>query len=66
MIRACVLDFKDNWEDHIPLVEFSYDKNYQDSIDIAPYESLYGRKCRPLSVGMKPEKASYLGLKLWR
>ena len=46
MLRACVLDFKDSWVMHLSLVEFVYNKDYQASIDIAPYEALYRRKCR--------------------
>ena len=42
MLRACVLDFKGSWEEHFPLVEHSY----QASIQMAPYEALYGRPCR--------------------
>ena len=46
MLRACVLDLKGSWEEHLPLVEFSYNKSYQTSIQMAPYEALYGRPCR--------------------
>ena len=46
MLRACVLDFKGSWEEHLPLVEFAYNNNYQASIQMAPYEALYGRPCR--------------------
>ena len=46
MLRACVLDHKGNWEEHLPLVEFSYNNIYQVSIQMAPYEALYGRPCR--------------------
>ena len=46
MLRACVLDFKGNWDDHLPLVEFAYNNSYHSSIGMAPYEALYGRKCR--------------------
>ena len=46
MLRACVLDFKGRWEEHFPLVEFSYKNSYQASIQMAPYEALYGRPCR--------------------
>ncbi|KAI3814287.1 hypothetical protein L1987_19038 [Smallanthus sonchifolius] len=46
MLRACVIDFKGNWDLHLPLVEFSYNNCYHTSIDMAPFESLYGRKCR--------------------
>ncbi|KAE8734783.1 hypothetical protein F3Y22_tig00000715pilonHSYRG00195 [Hibiscus syriacus] len=46
MLRACVLDFSSSWERYLPLVEFAYNNNYQFSIKMAPYEMLYGRKCR--------------------
>jgi hypothetical protein len=45
MLRACVLSWKGSWEDHLALAEFSYNKNYQASIKMAPYEALYGRQC---------------------
>ena len=28
MLRACVLDHMGSWEDHLPLVEFSYNNSY--------------------------------------
>ena len=46
MQRACVLDHKGSREDHLPLVEFAYNNSYQASIQMAPYEGLYGRPCR--------------------
>ena len=46
MLRACVLNHKGSWEEHFPLVEFSYNNSYQASIQMAPYEALYGRPCR--------------------
>ena len=46
MVRACVLDLKGSWEKHLPLVEFSYNNSYQASIQMAPYEALYGRPCQ--------------------
>lgn len=46
MLRACILDFKGSWDDHLPLVEFAYNNSYHSSIGMAPYEALYGRKCR--------------------
>ena len=46
MLRACVLDHKSGWEEHLPLVEFAYNNSYQESIQMAPYEALYGRPCR--------------------
>ena len=46
MLRACVMDFKGSWADYLTLVEFSYNNSYQASIGMAPFEALYGRKCR--------------------
>ena len=46
MPRACVLDHKGSWEEYLPLVEFAYNNSYQASIQMAPYEALYGRPCR--------------------
>ncbi|GKB38536.1 hypothetical protein Tco_0883478 [Tanacetum coccineum] len=46
MLRACVIDFRKGWEKHLPLVEFSYNNSYHSSIKAAPFEALYGRKCR--------------------
>ncbi|GJY50490.1 putative reverse transcriptase domain-containing protein [Tanacetum coccineum] len=46
MLRACVIDFGSSWDRHLPLVEFSYNNSYHASIKAAPFEALYGRKCR--------------------
>nr|GEU94912.1 putative reverse transcriptase domain-containing protein [Tanacetum cinerariifolium] len=51
MLRACVIDFRKGWEKHLPLVEFFYNKSYPASIKAAPFEALYGRKCRSPFVG---------------
>ncbi|GJZ02062.1 putative reverse transcriptase domain-containing protein [Tanacetum coccineum] len=53
MLRACVIDFRTGWVNHLPLVEFSYNNSYQASIKAAPYEALYGRKCRSPVFGDK-------------
>jgi hypothetical protein len=45
MLHACMLSWKGNWKDHLALAEFSYNNSYHASIKMAPYESLYGRKC---------------------
>ncbi|GJZ84916.1 putative reverse transcriptase domain-containing protein [Tanacetum coccineum] len=46
MLCACVIDFGSSWDRQLPLVEFSYNNSYHASIKAAPYEALYGRKCR--------------------
>ncbi|GJZ39458.1 putative reverse transcriptase domain-containing protein [Tanacetum coccineum] len=46
MLRACVINFGKGWVKHLPLAEFSYNNSYHASIKAAPYEALYGQKCR--------------------
>ena len=46
MLRACVLYHKGSWEEHLPSIEFAYNNSYQASIQMTPYEALYGRPCR--------------------
>ncbi|WMV38199.1 hypothetical protein MTR67_031584 [Solanum verrucosum] len=44
LLRACVINFKGNWDDHLPLIEFAYNNSYYSSICMAPFEALYGRR----------------------
>jgi len=46
LLRASTMDFAGSWEDHLPLAEFAYNNSYQSSLKMAPYEALYGRRCR--------------------
>ena len=46
MLRECVIDFKGSLDDHLPLIEFSYNNSYHSSIRMAPFEELYVRRCR--------------------
>ncbi|GKA23783.1 putative reverse transcriptase domain, ribonuclease H-like domain, aspartic peptidase domain protein [Tanacetum coccineum] len=46
MLHACMIDFGNGWYRHLPLIEFSYNNSYHSSIKAAPFEALYGRKCR--------------------
>ena len=48
MLRECVIDFWGSWDDHQPLIEFSYNNSYHSNIGMAPFEALYGRRCRSL------------------
>jgi hypothetical protein len=48
MLRACALKYGKSWDKSLPYVEFSYNNNYQASIELAPFEALYGRPCRTL------------------
>ena len=51
-MRACVLEFCGNWDEHIPLMEFAYNNSYHSSIEMTPYEALYGKNVKVLYVGM--------------
>ena len=64
MLRACILDFGGSWENHMPLVEFSYNYNFQTSIGMTPYEALYGRKGRSLIFWDDLGERKLLGLDL--
>jgi hypothetical protein len=46
MLRSCVLSYGAKWKDCLPFAEFSYNNSYQASLQMAPFEALYGRKCR--------------------
>ncbi|GAA0145743.1 hypothetical protein LIER_05867 [Lithospermum erythrorhizon] len=46
MLRACVLSFSGSWDEELPKMEFAYNNSFQASIGMAPFETLYGRRCR--------------------
>ncbi|GKB68527.1 putative reverse transcriptase domain-containing protein [Tanacetum coccineum] len=46
MLRSCAIDFDGNWDTYLPLVGFSYNNSYHSSVKCAPFEALYGRRCR--------------------
>jgi hypothetical protein len=60
MLRACVLTYDPQWDKHLPLVEFSYNNSYQESIKMSPFEALYGRPCRtPLGWSESSERVVF-------
>ncbi len=61
MLEACVKNFKGRYEDHLPLIEFSFNNNYHSTISMAPFEGLYGRRCRPPIVRFEDGESSILG-----
>nr|GEW41320.1 reverse transcriptase domain-containing protein [Tanacetum cinerariifolium] len=46
MLWTCIIDFRNGWDKHLTLVEFSCNNSYHTSIKVVPFETLYGRKCR--------------------
>jgi hypothetical protein len=45
MLRACALQYGKSWDKSLPYAEFSYNNSYQESLKMAPFEMLYGRRC---------------------
>ena len=46
MLRSCILQFKGHWNEYLPLAEFTYNNIYHSSIEMSPYDALYGKQCR--------------------
>ncbi|GKC53862.1 putative reverse transcriptase domain-containing protein [Tanacetum coccineum] len=66
MLRACVIDFGKGWDRHLPLIEFPYNNSYHTSIKAAPFEALYGHKCRSPICWVEVGDAQLTGLKFVR
>ncbi|GKV34371.1 hypothetical protein SLEP1_g42748 [Rubroshorea leprosula] len=64
MLRACVLDWKGSWDQHLSMAEFAYNNSYQSSIRMAPFEALYGRRCRSPVCWTEVGERSILGPEL--
>ena len=57
MLGACVIQYDKNWDKCLALAEFSCNNSYQSSLKMAPFEALYGRRCRtPLSWSQTRER----------
>ncbi|WVZ96866.1 hypothetical protein U9M48_042449 [Paspalum notatum var. saurae] len=60
MLRACALTYSTKWDECLPLAEFAYNNSYQKSLDMAPFEALYGRRCRtPLNWSEPGERVTF-------
>jgi hypothetical protein len=62
ILRACVISSKGSWEKWLPLAEFSYNNSYQESIKMAPFKALYGRKCRTPLNWVEAGERRYYGI----
>jgi hypothetical protein len=62
ILRAYVLSSRGSWESWLPLTEFTYNNNYQESIKMAPFEALYGRKCRTPLNWVEPKERRFYGI----
>ncbi|GJW03635.1 putative reverse transcriptase domain-containing protein [Tanacetum coccineum] len=61
MLRACVMDFGGSWDTPLPLIEFSYNNSYHTSIKCAPFEALYGQKCRSPMIWTEVGESQLIG-----
>ncbi|WVZ80294.1 hypothetical protein U9M48_027784, partial [Paspalum notatum var. saurae] len=60
MLRACALTYSTKWDECLPLAEFAYNNSYQKSLEMAPFEALYGRWCRtPLNWSEPGERVTF-------
>jgi hypothetical protein len=48
MLLSCAFAYDTDWESSLPIAKFSYNNSFQASLRMAPFEALYGRKCRTL------------------
>jgi len=60
-LRVCVLEQGETWDSHLPLIEFTYNNSYHSSIGMAPFEALYGRRCRTLLCWYESDESVVLG-----
>ncbi|WVZ81719.1 hypothetical protein U9M48_029063 [Paspalum notatum var. saurae] len=60
MLRVCALTYSTKWDECLPLAEFAYNNSYQKSLEMAPFEALYGRRCRtPLNWSEPGERVTF-------
>jgi hypothetical protein len=64
MLRDCVLEHLGSWDQNLPCAEFSYNNSYQESLKMAPFEVLYGRRCRTPLNWVEPGEKVIFGLDL--
>jgi len=64
LLRTCILYHLGAWDEVLPLIEFTYNNSFYVSIGMAPYEALYGRKCRTPLCWYQDGEAVLVGLEL--
>lgn len=64
MLKACILEECGSWEKILPQVEFSYSNSSHSSIDMSPYEALYGRRCKTLLYWSKVGDRGIMGFEM--
>ncbi|KAL0420529.1 UNVERIFIED_CONTAM: Transposon Tf2-11 polyprotein [Sesamum latifolium] len=58
MMRACTMEFKGNWDDHLPLMEFAYNNSFHSSISMAPRPELVQETVEKIQIVKKCLKAA--------
>ncbi|WVZ93598.1 hypothetical protein U9M48_039566 [Paspalum notatum var. saurae] len=61
ILRACALTYSTKWDECLPLAKFVYNNSYQKSLEMAPFETLYGRRCRTLFNWSEPGERVIFG-----
>jgi hypothetical protein len=61
MLRACVMDYPRSWDKNLPCAEFSYNNSYHESLKMAQFEVLYGRRCRTPLNWIEPREKMIFG-----
>jgi hypothetical protein len=61
LLRACVFEQGVSWVECSPLIEFTYNNSFHSSIGMAPFEALYGRRCRTLLCWYESGESALLG-----
>jgi transposase InsO family protein len=61
MLRVCVIEYPGNWDKNLPWAEFSYNNSYQESLKMAPFKVLYGRRCRTPLNWIEPREKMIFG-----
>jgi hypothetical protein len=66
MLRACALQYGRSWDNSLPYDEFSYNNNYEESLKMALFEMLYGRRCRTPLFWSEAGERRVFGLDIWQ
>jgi hypothetical protein len=61
ILRACVLEHQGSWDQNLPWAEFSYNNSYQESLKMALFEVLNGRRCHTPLNWIKPGEKVIFG-----
>jgi hypothetical protein len=55
------MEHQGSWDKNLLWAEFSYNNSYQESLKMALFEVLYGRRCRTMLNWIKPREKAIFG-----